>query len=68
MVRRSSQSLLKEIKSKYSQEGLMMKLKFQCFGHLMRRANSFGKDLDAGKDGGQEEKGMTKDVMAGWHH
>ena len=37
------------------------------FGHLMRRVD-IGKDSDAGRDWGQEEKGMTEDEMAGWHH
>ena len=49
-------------------EGLMLKLKLQYFGHLMRRVYSIGKDSDAGRDWGQEEKGMTEDEMAGWHH
>ena len=50
-------------------EGMMLKLKLQYFGHLMRRVDSFiGKDSDAGRDWGQEEKGMTEDEMAGWHH
>ena len=44
----------------------MLKLKFQYFGHLMRRVDS--NDSDAGRDWGQEEKGMTEDEMAGWHH
>ena len=44
-----------------------LKLKLQYFGHLMRRVDS-GKDPDAGRDWGQEEKGMTEDEMAGWHH
>ena len=48
-ARRSNQSILKEINGKYSLEGLMLKLKFQYFGHLMRRANS-AEDPDAGKD------------------
>ena len=43
----------------------MLKLKLQYFGHLMRRV---GKDPDAGRDWGQEEKGTTEDEMAGWHH
>ena len=43
----------------------MLKLKLQYFGHLMRRV---GKDPDAGRDGGQEEKGTTEDEIAGWHH
>ena len=44
-------------------EGMMLKLKLQSFGHLMRRVDS----LDAGRDWGQEEKGTTEDEMAGWH-
>ena len=66
-VRRSNQSILKEINPEYSLEGLMLKVKLQYFGHLMRRVDS-GKDSDAGRDSGQEEKGMTEDEMAGWHH
>ena len=57
MASRSNQSLLKEIKSEHSQEGLMMKLKFQCFGHLMRRANSLEKTLMLGKFEGKREGG-----------
>ena len=45
----------------------MLKLKFQYFGHLMQ-SQLIGKDPDAGKDRRQEEKGMTKDEMVGWHH
>ena len=48
-ARRSNQSILKEIDPEYSLEGLMLKLKLQYFGHLIRRANS-GKHPDAGKD------------------
>jgi len=48
-ARRSNQSTLKEINPEYSLEGLMLRLKLQYFGHLMRRADS-GKDPDAGKD------------------
>ena len=55
----------KEISPGISLEELMLKLKLQYFGHLMRRADSMGKDSDAGKDWGQEEKGMTEDEMAG---
>ena len=51
----------------YSLEGLMLKLKFQYLGHLMRRANSLEK-TDAGKDRRQEEKGKTEDKMFGWHY
>ena len=47
--------------------GMMLKLKLQCFGHFMRRVDSLEK-TDAGEDWGQEEKGTTEDEMAGWHH
>ena len=67
-ARRSYKPILKEISPGISLEELMLKLKLQYFGHLMRRADSMGKDSDAGKDWGQEEKGMTEDEMAGWHH
>ena len=50
-----------------SLEGIMLKLKLQYFGHLMQRVDSLEK-TDAGRDWGQEEKGMTEDEMAGWHH
>ena len=66
-ARRSNQSILKEISPGCSLEGMMLKLKLQYFGHLMRRVDSLEK-TDAGKDWGQEEKGMTEDEMAGWHH
>ena len=67
-ARRSSQSILKAIRPGISLEGLMLKLKLQYFGHLMRRVDSVEKTLNAGKDWGQEEKGTTEDEMAGWHH
>ena len=54
---RSNQSILKEISPGCSLEGLMLKLKLQYFGHLMRRL--IEKDSDAGRDLGQEEKGTT---------
>ena len=66
-ARRSNQSILKEISPEYSLEGLMLKLKLQYFGHLMRRVESL-ENSDAGRDWGQEEKGTTEDEMAGWHH
>ena len=47
---RSNQSILKEINPGYSLEGLMLKLKLQYYGLLMRTADSIGKDTDAGKD------------------
>ena len=58
-AKRSKQSIVKGINTKYSLEGLMLKLKLQYFGHLMRRAGLIGKDSDAGRDWGQEEKGTT---------
>ena len=67
-ARRPNQSILKEISPEYSLEGLMLKLKCQYFGCLMRRADSFEKTLMLGGIWGQEEKGMTEDEMAGWHH
>ena len=66
-ARRSNQSILKEIGPGCSLEGLMLKLKLQYFGHLMRRVDSLEK-TDAGRDWRQEERGMTEDEMAGWHH
>ena len=67
-ARRSNQSILKGINPGMSLEGLMLKLKLQYFGHLMRRVDSYGKDSDAGRNWGQEEKGMTEDEMVGWRH
>ena len=67
-ARRSNQSTLKEISPGISLEGMMLQLKLQYFGHLMRRGNSLEKDSDAGRNWGQEEKGMTEDEMAEWHH
>ena len=58
---------LKESSPGISLEGMMLKLKLQYFGHLMRRVDSL-EDSDAGRDWRQEEKGMTEDEMAGWHH
>ena len=55
----------KEISPGCSLEGMMLKLKLQYFGHLMWRVDSLEK-TDAGRDWGQEEKGMTEDEMAGW--
>ena len=66
-ARRSNQSILKEISSGCSLEGLMLKLKLQYFGHLMRRVDSLEK-IDAGRDWRQEQKGTAEDEMAGWHH
>ena len=66
-ARRSNQSILKGSSPRCSLEGLMLKLKLQYFGHLMQ-SWLIGKDSDAGRDWGQEEKGTTEDEMAGWHH
>ena len=65
-ARISNQSILKEINPKYAFEGLMLKLKLQCFGHLVH-SGLIGKDPDAGKDSGKEKKGMTEDEIVGWH-
>ena len=45
----------------------MLKLKLQCFGHLVH-SGLIGKDPDAGKDSGKEEQEVTEDEMVGWHH
>ena len=66
-ARRSSQSILKEISPGCSLEVLMLKLKLQYFGRLIRRVDSMEKTND-GRDWGQEGKGTTEDEMAGWHH
>ena len=63
-TRRSNQSVLKEINPEYSLEGVMLKMKLQYFGHLMKRTHSFS---NAKKDWGQEEKGVTEAEMVGWH-
>ena len=65
-ARRSNQSILKEISPEYSSEGLMLKLKLQYFGHLMRRADSFEKTLMLGKFEGRRRG--HRDEMVGWHH
>ena len=57
---RSNQSLLKEINPEYSLEGLMLKLKLQCFGHLMQRAYSLEKTLMMGKIEGRRRKGRQR--------
>ena len=56
-ARRSNQSILKEISPEYSLEGLMLKLKLQSFGHLMRRADSLEKTLMLGKIEGRRRRG-----------
>ena len=59
-ARRSNQSILKEISPGCSLEGLMLKLKLQYFGHLMRRADSFEKTLILGKIEGKRRRGQQK--------
>ena len=59
-ARRSNQSILKEINPEYSLEGLMLKLKPQYFGYLMRRANSFAKIIMLGKIKGMKRRGQQR--------
>ena len=59
-ARRSNQSILKEISPEYSLEGLMLKLKLQYFGHLMRRADSLEKTLMLGKTEGRRKRGIQR--------
>ena len=65
--------ILKEISPEYSLEGLMLKLKLQYFGHLMQRADSFGKTLmlgkiEGGRRGRQRMRWLDGIKMVGWHH
>ena len=59
-ARRSNQSILKEISPEYPLEGLMLKLKLQYFGNLMRRADSFEKTLMLGKIEGRRRRGRQR--------
>ena len=59
-ARRSNQSILKEISPEYSLEGLMLKLKLQYFGRLMRRTDSFEKTLILGKTEGERRRGQQR--------
>ena len=59
-ARRSNQSILKEISHEYSLEGLMLRLKLQYFGHLMRRVDSLEKTLMLGGIGGRRRRGQTR--------
>ena len=59
-ARRSNQSMLKEISPEYSLEGLMLKLKLQYFGHLLRRADLFEKTLMLGRIGGRRRRGRQR--------
>ena len=59
-AKRSNQSILKEINPEYSLEGLMLKLKLQYFGHLMRRADSFEKTLMLGETEDRRQRGRQR--------
>ena len=66
-AKRSNQYILKEISPEYSLEGLMLKLKLQCFGYLMGRTDSFEKTLMLGRIEAKEE-GAAEDEMVRYHH
>ena len=67
-VRRSNQSILKEISPGCSLEGLMLKMKLQYFGHLMWRVDSLEKTLMLGGIGDRRRRGWQEDEMARWYH
>ena len=67
-ARRSNQSILREISPGDSLERMMLKLKLQYFGNLIRRVDSLEKTLMLGGIGGRRKSGTTEDEMAGWHH
>ena len=67
-TRRSNQSVLKEINPEYSLEGLMLKVKLQYFGHLMRKADSLEETLMLGKMEGRRSRGQQEDETVGWLH
>ena len=67
-ARRSNESILKAINPEYSLEGLMLQMKLQNFGHLMRRADFLEKTLMLGKIEGRRRREARKDEMVGWHH
>ena len=67
-ARRSNQAILKDISPEYSLEGLMLKLKLQYFGHLIRRTDSLEKTLTLGKIEGGRRGGTAEDEVVGWCH
>ena len=67
-ARRSNQSILNDINPDYSLEGLMAEAETPILWPPDGKSRLSGKDPDAGKDGGQEEKGMRESEMVGWHH
>ena len=66
-IRRSNQSILKEINLEHSLEGLMLKLKLQYFGHLMQRTTSLEKTLMLGNTEGKRRRGVAEDEMIRQH-
>ena len=68
IARGSNWEILKEINTEYSLEGLMLKLKLQYLGHLMRRADSLEKTLMLGKIEGRRRRGQQRMRWVGWHH
>ena len=67
-ARRPNKSILKEISPEYSLEGLMLKLKLQYFGHLIRRTDSLEKTLMLGMVEGRRRRERQESEMVGWHH
>ena len=68
-VKRSNQSILKEINPEFSLEGLMLKLNFQYFGYMMQSSNSLEKTLMLEKiEFRRRRRGMTEDKMVKWYH
>ena len=65
-ARKSNQSILKETNPEYSLERLLLKLKHQYFGHMLKRANSLEKTLMLGNIEGKKRRGVTEDEMVGW--
>ena len=66
--KRSNQSVLKENNPECSLEGLMLKLKLQFFGHLMRSTDSLEKTLSLGKIEDRKKRGISEDGIVGWYH
>ena len=67
-ARRPNQSIQKEINPEYSEEGRLLRLKLQYFGHLLRRADSLEKTRMLGNIEGKRRKGRTEDETGWWHH
>ena len=67
-ARRSNHSILKEINPEYSLERLMLRLKLQHFGHLMRTADSLEETLMLGKTEGRRRRGQKEEELVGYHH